>query len=160
MNLNNQMYILFENMMKGYVDNNIDAIEQNARCWLQLSPGNPFLEGTPEHEEFFQMNLSYIIWARGDVNAKINRRKMISHAKALCALNPRQPYTYDKKADLEEKRKEQEERVARQAQTISEGEPAKVVNEAPQVVLGVVPEEPKEKKSFFKRFLSSKKEGE
>ena len=162
MSVNNQMFILFKNLKEGYANDDIDAIEQNARCWMQLAPENPFKYDTPEYEEFFQMQLCYTIWARGDVNSKINRRKMIRHAKALCALNPKQPYVYDKKAEEEEKRKKEEwikqEQLMKQ-EALKPKTVKTVTEEEPKVVLGIVPEE-EQKKSFLKRIFSFFKEGE
>ena len=152
MNKNNLMYTYFKNLKQGYANDDIDAIEQNARCWVQIAEENPFKYDTPEYEEFFQMKLCYTIWARGDVNAKINRRKMIRHAKVLCALNPKQPYTWDKKGELEDKQE--------QEQMYQKKEEVKVVNEESQTILGVIPEKNEEKKSFFRRFNFWKKEGE
>ena len=107
MNLNNQMYTYFNNMMNGYANNNIDTVEQNVRCWIQIAPENPFQYDTPEYEEFFQIKRCYTIWSRGDVNGRINRRNMVKHAVALCALNPKQPYTYDRKAEQEDLKKQE-----------------------------------------------------
>lgn len=150
--INNQMYNLFRNMKQGYAEGNDDTVEQCARCWSQLATENPFPYDTPEHEEFFQMTKAYMIWSRGDINAKINRRKMVQHAKALCALNPKQPYTYDKKAEMEEK-KQKEAAEAKKEEKI-------IVNEEPQTILGVLPDEDKEKKNWFKFLFPWKKEGE
>lgn len=167
MNLNNQMYMLFKNMKQGYAEGNSDIVEQCARCWMQIAPENPFPEETPEHEEFFQIKRSYTIWSRGDIDAKINRRRMVQHAKALCALNVKNPYTYDKKAEQEEQ-KAKEERIAQEQLRKQEDlkkidEPKKVINEEPQVVLGVIPEEKEEKeekKSWFSFLNPWRKEGE
>ena len=167
MNLNNQMYMLFKNMKQGYAEGNNDVVEQCARCWAQIAPENPFPEETPEHEEFFQIKRSYTIWSRGDIDAKINRRRMIQHAKALCALNPKQPYTYDKKAEQEEKRLNEEriaqEQLRKQEDLKKIDEPKKVINEEPQIVLGVIPEEKEEKeekKSWLSFLKPRHKEGE
>ncbi|MBP5423975.1 MAG: hypothetical protein J6Y78_16200 [Paludibacteraceae bacterium] len=164
MNLNNQLYTLFKRMKEGYAENNTDVVEQCARCLAQLAPENPFPYDTPEYEEFFQIQFCYMIWARGDVNAKINRRKMIQHAKALCALNPKQPYTYDKKADLEDKRQEaiRQQEQKNEKKNEEKKEENIVVNQEKQTILGVLPEEEKkeEKKSWL-RFLNPwRKEGE
>ncbi len=172
MNKNNYMYKLFKDMKEGYTEDDIDKIEQCARCWMQLNPENPFVYDTPEYEEFFQIQKSYTIWVRGDIDRKINRRRMISHAKALCALNPKQPYVFDKKADIEEKKAEEEKRKAdllkRQekliqtenkveelskiADNIETHQENKVVLNEPKKVLNVQEDEEKEKKSWL-RFL-------
>lgn len=156
--LTNQMYNLFRDMKQAYANGHDDAVEQYARCWAQLAPENPFQYDTPEYEEFYQMQRAYMIWNRGDINAKINRRKMVEHAKALCALNPKQPYVYDKKAELLDKKEEMEKQNAIKEEIKEE---KKVINEEPQTVLGVLPEEEeKEKKSWFKFLFPWKKDGE
>ena len=164
MSLNNQMYTLFKDMKQAYANNDDSTIEQCARCWIQLAEENPFPEETPEHEEFFQMKRCYIIWSKGYVNQKINKRRMVQHAKALCALNVKNPYTFDKKAEQEEQ-KAKEERIAQEQQRKQEAlkeEPKKVINKESEIVLGVIPEEDKkeEKKSWFKFLHPWKKEGE
>lgn len=160
MSVNNQMYNLFKDMKQGYANNNNDVVEQCARCWMQLATDNPFPYDTPEYEEFFQMKRCYTIWARGDVNAKINRRKMVQHAKALCALNPKQPYVFDKIAEREEKKAKEEWIEKEQIRKQEELQTKTVVNKEPEIILGVIPEEKKEKKSWFKFLNPWKKESE
>ena len=161
MSVNNDMFIYFKTMKQGYAENNNDVVEQCARCWMQLAEENPFKYDTPEYEEFFQMKRAYTIWARGDVNGRINRRNMVKHAKALCALNPKQPYIFDKKADEEEKKAKEawiESEQQRKQEALMTPE-VKTVNEEPQIILGVIPEK-EEKKSWFKFFKPAKKDGE
>ena len=135
MSLNNQLYKIFNDLTKAYKENNYGSIEQAARCWMQLTSENPFIYDTPEYEEFFQMHRCYEIWAKGAIDQKINKRRMVQHAKALCALNPKCPYVYDKKAEEEEKRAKQE--------YIESLKPVKIIPEEPKVVLNVVPEDKK-----------------
>lgn len=151
-------------MKEGYANNNPDQLEHGARCWLDLNPTNPFPEESPEMEAFFQMQKCYSIWKRGDIDRKINRRRMIMWAEKLCELNPRQPYKFDKKAEEEERlleaQREQEELQRRLEAEKSKEEPKpveKVVVEEPVTVLGIIPEK---KKSWFKGLFSRKKEGE
>ena len=150
MNKNNQMYRMFKEMKAGYAEGNKDKMEHGARCWLDLEPENPFPEGSNEMEAFFQMQKCYCIWKRGDIDRKINRRRMLQWAEKLCELNPRQPYRFDKKAEEEEilaaQKAEQEKPVVEK----------KVVKQEPDKVFGVIPEE---KKSWFKFVFPWKKEG-
>lgn len=104
MSINNQMYVLFRDMKKGYDEGNMDIVEQCARCWMQIAEDNPFEYDTPEYDLFFNMQKSYAIWSKGAIDQKINRRRMIQYAKQLCALDAKQPYVFDKIADEEEKR--------------------------------------------------------
>ena len=167
MGLNNQMYALYADMKRAYANDDSGSVEQFARCWLQLAPENPFKQDTPEFEEFFQMQKCYMIWFRGDIDQRINRRRMIQHAKALCALNVANPYKFSKeeaRRDLEEKKlKEASEikAIEEQQEEIKEELPEKTVEK--KVVLGIIPDEvveKKEKKSWF-RFLNPwKKDGE
>jgi len=165
MSRNNTMYEMFKKMKQGYAEGNLDMVEQCARCWLQLSPENPFSAETPEHEAFFQMQRCYTIWSRGDVNRKINMRKMRQYAIALCELNPRQPYRFDKLAYEEETRiaKEAEQTRVEKAVETPKEEPVVLVKEpkAPvekEYVFGVIPEEKVEKKSWIKNLFHKKKE--
>ncbi len=105
MNANNQRYRMFNLMMHGYATENKDELEQGARCLLDLAEENPFQEGTDEMEAFFQMKRCYSIWKSGAIDHKVNRRRMISWTEKLCALNPKNPYKYDKKAEDEERAK-------------------------------------------------------
>lgn len=161
MNVNNLMYKLFKEMKEGYASNNKDQLEHGVRCWLDLNPENPFPENSPEMEAFFQMQRCYMIWKRGDIDRKINWRKMLVHANELCALNPKQPYKFDKKAEDEEIRaaleaqkaqEEKKEEAKKEVQEIRQ-----VLREEPLRVSGVLPEE---KKSWLKNLFSWKKEGE
>ena len=117
MNRNNAMYKLFKGMKEGYAEGNMEAVEQCARCWLQYNPENPFNADTPEYEAFFQMKKSYEIWTRGDIDRKLNFRKMRKFAIELASLNPHQPYKFDKAAEEEEIRlaKEAEEKRVKNA---------------------------------------------
>lgn len=164
MNKNNQMYNMYKNMKQGYADSDDTVVEQCAAGWMQLAIENPFTYDTPEYNEFFLMKKGYDIWAKGAVDRKINRRRMVQHAKALCALNVKNPYIYDKKAEQEEQ-KAKEEWIAQEQQRKQEDfkkmdEPKKVINEEPEIVLGVIPEEKEEKKSWFKFLKPRHKEGE
>lgn len=156
MNVNNQMYRMFLEMKQGYINGDKNQMEHGARCWLQLNPVNPFEEESPEMEAFFQMQKCYNIWKRGDIDRKINGRRMIEWAEKLCALDPQQPYKFDRKADDEEKKK------ALEAQKPEEPQPVKtVVLEQPQVVLNVTPKvEVQEKKKWFKFIFPWRKEVE
>ena len=146
-------------MKEAYANNDAGGVEQCARCWVQIAPENPFKYDTPEYEEFFQMKKCYSIWAKGDVSRKINRRRMVQHAMTLCAMNPRQPYTYDKKAEQEELRLAELAKKEEEERKLKEAEAKKVVIQEPQVVLGVIPDEEKEKKPWFKFLRPWKKEG-
>ena len=160
MNLNNQMYKMYNEMVKGYKENNDGLFEHGVRCWLDLKPENPFAPEEPAYEEFFLMQKGYNLWKMGAADRKINRRRMLEHAVNLCALNPKRPYRFDKKAEEEEKRKEEEARIAAERKAM-EAELAEKKEQT--VVLGVLPEEepvawpqddePVEKKSFLSRLF-------
>lgn len=156
MSKNNQLYNAFNNLIKGYAIGDEVAIEQNATNLCQLAENNPFTYDTEEYEKFYQMQRSCRLWLKNGVDHKINRRKMIGYAKELCALNPKQPYIYDKKADEEEKKQILEAENARIAKvnSIEEINKTEVVQkvelEEPVHMTGVIPEEDKEKKSWTK----------
>lgn len=135
-------------MKQGYANNDKDRVSQAARCWLQLEPENPFNAESPEYEEFFQMQKCFTIWKRGDIDRKINGRKMIEHAWKLCELNPRQPYKFDKAtedAELKQTQEVEKKRVE-EAVNIVEEEKEEVKSE---YVFGVLPEEKKNWLSFL-----------
>ena len=166
MGVNNQMYALYADMKRAYAMDDSGTVEQCARCWLQIAPENPFKYDTPEYEEFFQMQRCYTIWFRGDVDQKINRRRMAQHAKKLCELNVANPYKFSK----EEARLELEEKKSKEAADIRAIQEKKIEQmfnnkqEEKKIVLGILPEEEKEKekekKSWF-RFLNPwKKDGD
>ena len=123
MDRNNQMYKMFKEMKEGYKNQQPELIEHGARCWLDCNPDNPFPVDSPEYEAFFQMQKCYLIWIRGDVNRKINRRKMVQWAMELCKINPRQPYKFDKKAEeADQALRMQQEAEAEQAAIQKEAE--------------------------------------
>ena len=158
MNENNQMYMLFKNMKEAYKDGRNDIVESYARNWLLFNPENPFQPGSPEHEVFFQMQRCFTIWRNGDINARINKRKMAEWAIKLCEINPKQPYRFDKKAEEEEKllkaKKEQELLEQKKLEEEKVNKPEEVKQE---VILGVIPEN---KKPWFKKLFARPKEGE
>ena len=165
MNANNQMYRMFKIMKQGYAEGDVNAVEQGARCWLDLAPENPFPEDTPAYEAFFQMQKCYSIWRRGDIDRKINRRRMIMWANKLCESNPKQPYKFDKKAEEEEQRlakEAEEQRLAKLQEDLTVKEEVKksLEKEAKeaekQYVFGVIPEK---KTPWYKQFFKRKKEG-
>ena len=170
MNKNNQCYKMFKLMKEGYANNDLNQVEHGARCWLDLEPNNPFEFNSPEFEAFFQMQKCYMIWRRGDIDRKINRRRMIVWAQELCKLNPRQPYKFDKKAEEEDLRLEKEKyEQSLKEKAVSEEKPEekqeeKVVNtvvlDEPMKVLNVQEDKPEEtKKNWFSALLSRFKEG-
>lgn len=159
MSVNNQMYMLFKKMKDAYKNEKYDVMESSARNWLLLDPENPFAPNSPEHEAFFQMQRCFIIWRNGDINGRINKRKMVEWAKELCKIDPKQPYKFDKKAAEEEAKAAQEIKP----QEIKKEEPKEqpkveqtVIEEEPKKVFGVIPEE---RKSWFKFVFPWKKEG-
>lgn len=149
MSLNNQMYKMYNEMVKGYKEDNDGLFEHGVRCWMDLNPENPFPSEDPAYEEFFLMQKGYTLWKMGSADRKINRRRMLEAAKRLCELNPKRPYRFDKKAEEEEKaaeaKKAEEERLAAEQ---AKEEPKK------EMLLGVVPDESdvkanEEKAGFF-----------
>ena len=156
MNLNNQMYNSFNAMMKGYENNDVGTVENTAIHWLSGNPENPFNPNSQEYEIFFHMQRCYNIWHRGDVNGKLNKRKMVAWALKLCELKPKQPYTYINEEKLEKQQKKIE---VKQKQEQSKEE----IEEQSKIVLGVIPEEDKEKeekRSWLKFLFPWRKEGE
>ena len=56
---NNEMYRLYNEMVKGYKENQDGLFEHAVRCWMDLDPTNPFSEEDPAYEEFFLMKKGY-----------------------------------------------------------------------------------------------------
>lgn len=146
MNVNNEMYRMFKEMKEGYKNKNKSQMEHGARCWLDLNPENPFDENTPEGEAFFQMKRCYTIWKRGDVDRKINHRRLLSWAEALCKLNPRQPYKFDKEADKIDQETKKLEELKREKQ--QQEEEAKAIQKRAQEI---VQEEERVKKELAEK---------
>lgn len=120
MSVNNEMYLLFNKMMEGYKNQRYDAVENAAHCWLMFNPENPFKQDTQEYEVFFQMQRCFTIWRNGDINARINRKRMVEYAKQLCSLDPAQPYKYNKSE--EERERKQAKEAEKQAEKAKEQE--------------------------------------
>ena len=78
------------------------------------------------------MQKCFKIWKRGDIDRKINRRKMIQWAEELCKIKP----------------------VIQEVEVKTE---PKIIREEPKKVFGVIPEE---KKSWLKFLFPWKKDGE
>ena len=170
---NNEMYRLYNEMMKGYKENQDGLFEHAVRCWMDLNPENPFPEEDPAYEEFFLMKKGYSVWKMGNADRKINRRRMLEHAKALCALNPKRPYRFDKKEEeakkaaeaVEEARKAEEAAKLEAEKAEAERREALIKNETRQFnddfnkhIFGVVEqpedeEEQESKKGFLGRFF-------
>lgn len=104
MSQNNLAYKFYSEMTKGYRENNDGLFEHGVRSWMDLEPDNPFEENTEEAELFFKIQRGYIIWKRHGADMRINRRRMLDAAKALCELNPKRPYKFDKVEDAEDRR--------------------------------------------------------
>ena len=153
---NNEMYRLYNEMVKGYKENQDGLFEHAVRCWMDMNPENPFAEDDPAYEEFFLMKKGYTVWKMGNADRKINRRRMLEHARNLCALNPKRPYKFDKKEEearkaaeaLEEARKAEEaakleaEKAEKETREAKLKESTRKFNEEfNQHVHGVVPEE-------------------
>lgn len=99
MSVNNMMYKMYTEMVKGYKEDDNGLFEHGVRCWMNLEPENPFTPESPEYECFFRMQKGYKLWMMGSADKKINRRRMLGAAKDLCACNPKRPYRFDKKAE-------------------------------------------------------------
>ena len=160
MNVNNQMYKMFEEMIKGYKENESGLFEHGARCWMELDPENPFQEDDPAYEEFFQMRKGYSLWKMGGADRKINRRRMLSAAERLCETNPAQPYKFDKKAEERELAEKIAAEKARMEQEMLEQQLKEEIPEPEKpkdMVFGVVPDEstikPKKAKQFFDKLF-------
>jgi len=151
MSINNQMYKFYNEMVKGYKENQDGLFEHGVRCWLELKPENPFPFEDPAYEEFFQMQRGYSLWQMGGADRKINRRRMLEAARRLCALNPKKPYKFDRKAEEEEKaaKAAEEARLAENKKESTNEAPTRsrgTKTEAPpQYVFGVLPEESADK---------------
>ena len=124
MGQNNLAYKFYSEMTKGYRENNDGLFEHGVRSWMDLEPANPFEENSDAAELFFKIQMGYTIWKRRGADMKINRRRMLEAAKALCELNPKRPYKFDKAEDAEDRRqaKEDEENAKKLAEEEAEFE--------------------------------------
>ena len=166
MGYNNKMYQLFQEMLDGYKTNNDGLFQHGARCLIAMNPINPFKEESKEADLFFTMSITYARWNNHSVDAKINMRRMLAAAQELCSLVKENPYVYSKEEEeqeLEELKRQEELKKQEELNKEEIKETNVVVNDPPQVVLGILPEnkdEKKEKKSWFKFLNPWKKEGD
>lgn len=128
MGYNNSLYTLYKEMVEGYKTNENGLFEHGARCLMDLSPANPFLENSDDAELFFQMQLSYIKWKNHGPDAKLNYRKMLEYARKMCEAHSENPYTFDK----EEAKKDLEEQKMRELETIKKLEEKRKAEEIRQ----------------------------
>ncbi len=151
MSRNNELYKMYTEMIEGYKKKQEGLFEHGARSWMMLEPENPFPPEDPAFEQFFLMQKGFQIWQRGGADRKINRRRMLEAAYNLCALNPKRPYKFDKKADEEEKAAlaKAEEEKAQSEETVVKTDS----EQNSQYVFGIVPDVEKEKKTNFLRRL-------
>ena len=121
MSVNNEMYKMYNEMVKGYKENNDAMFEHGVRCWMDLKPENPFNPEEPAYEYFFLTQKGYTLWMMGSADRKINRRRMLAAAKQLCESNPKRPYRFDKKAEEAElAAKAEAERKAAEEKALAE----------------------------------------
>lgn len=171
MGRNNDMYHFFNEMLKGYKEQQDGLFEHAVRCWMDMEPENPFKEDDPAYEQFFLMQKGYTVWRRGAADRKINRRRMLEAAYNLCALNPKKPYRFDKEEDAADKKAEAEAKAEAERKAMEEAKRLEELakespvsqgeNEAETVssgkrehILGVVPKNPEQvKKSFLDRLF-------
>lgn len=165
----NELYKMYKEMADGYKTNNELMLEHGAKCYMDMSPENPFDESSPEYDVFCSIRNYHSVWKLGGADYRVNRKRMLKAVKEMIELHPEIPYVFDKKAEAAEKReklrleKERlEEMQRKEAQKTEEAkiEEVKPVEiEEPEVeekhyVFGVVPEE---KKGFFKGLFSRRK---
>lgn len=99
----NELYRMYDEMIQGYKTKNEGLFEHGVVCWMDLNPENPFPEDSPAYEIFFTIQMRYNVWRMGSADYKVNRKRMLSAAKELCATYPKRPYKFDRKADNEDK---------------------------------------------------------
>ena len=87
---------MFQEMMEGYKTNQEGLLSHGARCLADLEEGNPFPEGSEAKNHFHRMKAYYAVCKRGGINQRSSMRKIIDEARALCALDPEQPYKVEK----------------------------------------------------------------
>lgn len=178
MGKNNSSYRLFQEMLSWKKDNVSSMICDRARWLMELNPDNPFKVGSQESDLFDTMSVYYAKWKNGTVEAKYNMRMFNETAVKLCKLVEDNPFTFDEKEEQEEieakrqyeeqqkqieEEKQKEEQRKLEEQKIQEeqiAEEHKITLEENEHVLGVVPEEEKDKKSWLKFLFPWKKEGE
>lgn len=129
----NDLYRMYDEMIQGYKTNNDGLFEHGVICWMDLNPENPFPEGSDAYELFFQTQLHYKSWRLGSADYKSKRRRMLAAARDLCALYPKRPYKFDKKADAEDKALKAAEEEAR-IKTEEAAQKAAIQAEAERIV--------------------------
>lgn len=129
----NELYRMYDEMIQGYKMKNEGMFEHGVVCWMDLNPENPFPEDSEAFELFFQTQLYYKCWRLGSADYKSKRKRMMETAKKLCALYPKRPYKFDKKADAEDKALKAAEEEAR-IKTEEEAQKAAIQAEAERIV--------------------------
>ena len=148
---NNQIYEYFQQMLDNFGGNQV-LFETGVTYLFSLKPENPYEPGSEEHRMFEKLSSLCFTWQKGGVDSKVSFRRMIAFAKQLCELVNENPFTWT--PPVEESAIEKVEEVIKESVIEQPQIAEKIINEEPETVLGVVPEE---KKSFFKR--NKKKEG-
>ena len=157
----NQIYEYFQQMLDNYNVNDV-LYETGVTYLFSLKPENPYEPGSEEHRLFNKLLNLCFTWQKGGVDSKVSFRRMIAFSKQFCELVNENPFTYTpvvekpiKKEPINEEPVAEKPIVKEAVEIVTSSEIGKkVLNEEPETVLGVVPEE---KKSFFKR--NKKKEG-
>lgn len=115
--MKSQKYKLFQEMMEGFKTNNTALFSHGAKCLTEIEEGNPFPENSEAKDHFHRMKVYYEACRRGDINQRANLRMVFDEAKALCALEPAQPYEEE---ILEEKQEPAQEMQAEVSEAESE----------------------------------------
>lgn len=102
---NNTMYRMFRQMMQGYKleEEGINLFEHAVHCWMDLNPDNPFPNDSEAFDHFFRMKNYYNVWKIHGADYRVNEKRMLASARALCATKPKNPYKFDKQAAEEER---------------------------------------------------------
>jgi len=150
MNKTNLMYKMFKQMKEGYKSKQDGLFEHAVRCWMDVDPEDPFEEGTEASEYFSQMKIHYNVWKMKSSDYRVNWRRMLESARKLCALNPRQPYKFDKKAEEEDMLEEQRKLAEQKKIDEQKAEEQRRLEEEAKAKVVVVKEEPVEEVDYTK----------
>ena len=136
MNLTNQKYTCFKKMVDGHKTFGQEGeavFSSSVMSWLMLEDKNPFAAETEEHTIFDRMMQHYISIQKNTVGSRYSRKQALAEAHKLCDMKVKNPYRFDKKADLkdqeEKKALEEAQRVAMEEATrrTVEAEAARIV---------------------------------
>ena len=87
------MYELYEEMIAAVKTGDREKYMPAARKWFQACKENPFKEGVPAHEAFFQTSFHYSQWIAGGINSRVSKIRYSNALESLAKMKATNPYS-------------------------------------------------------------------